>query len=419
MKWQELKKLKKIKLEANEKTDLRCFLSVRIASDSRHIYQRSFLYFNLFNRRNMFAGILAIILLITGGGTSFAAEGSVPGDILYQIKIEVNEKVLSALTFNEEKKADWSTRQAERRLEEANKLAEGGKLNSKNNTFLADKLKEHLDKTNDLVKKLEEKSNIQAAAKINSHLKYLLLAHMQVNQTSTTTTSTISTATTTPNIIVTASTTVNTSTTHIDDDEDEDEKENKWKDNKFNWGKLQKEIRSQLASSTVWETNLQNQISTSTVQDAFKARAASGLKNAAENKLTEANKYFENKKDKLSAENKLIVQTKLNEANAVKTEADQKLTDGKYVEAFVLYNKSMRLAQDAKSLIEYAKKKHKKDEGNNTTSTKKYFEEDDEDENSTSTMRISDDENDDKKGEDKKDNKPEKSERKNYERNRD
>lgn len=394
MKWQELKKLKKIKLQPNEKKDLRRLLSVRITGESRHIYQKSFLHFNLFNRKNMFAGILAIILLITGGGTTYAAEGSIPGDILYPIKIEVNEKLLSALTLKEEKKADWSVRQAERRLEEAAKLSDSGKLNAENNSFLADKLKEHLDKTNHLVKKLEDKGNIQSATKIQSHLRYLLLAHIQANQDSTTTTSTVSTATTTPNIIVTASTTLSTSTRDIEEDDDHDD--DKWKEGKFNWGKLKKEIKSQLASSTIWETNLQNQISTSTVQDYFKAKAAAGVKKAAENKLEEVNEYYEDKKDSLSAEAKLAVQTKLNEAISAKTEADQKLTDKKYTEAFTLYNKSMGLAQQAKSLIQYTKEKNR---DNITTSTRIIS--DDNDDNDDEDEDSEEDKNEDKRSDSK------------------
>lgn len=383
MKWQQIKQLKKVKLEANEKSEMRDFLSVRIGSDARHTYRNSFLHFNLFHKRNMFAGILAFIILLTGGGTSYAAEAAIPGDILYPVKIEVNEKVMTALAHKEEKLADWSARQAERRLEEANKLAEHGRLNSDNSAHLAKQLKKHLEKTDDLVKKLEEKGNIQAAAQINAHLRDLLLAHIQANQTSTTTTSTVVTATTTPHIIVTASTTVSTSTKDLDDDDEDDDK---WEHNKLNWGKLQKEIKIQLASSTAWQVNLENKISTSTVQDYFKAKAAAGVKKAAENKLEEVNKYFEHKQNQLSAAEKTVVQNKLTEAKNVKTQADQKLNDKKYSEAFELYTQSMTLAQQAKSLIQEAKK-----DDITATSTKKWFV-DDEDEHTSSTKRISDDE---------------------------
>ena len=36
--------------------------------------------------------IALIIALVLGGGTSFAAEGSLPGDLLYPVKIGVNEE---------------------------------------------------------------------------------------------------------------------------------------------------------------------------------------------------------------------------------------------------------------------------------------------------------------------------------------
>lgn len=294
MKWQQIKQLKKVKLEANEKSEMRDFLSVRIGNDTRHTYRNSFLHFNLFHKRNMFAGILAFIILLTGGGTSYAAEAAIPGDILYPVKIEVNEKVMTALAHKEEKLADWSARQAERRLEEANKLAEQGRLNSDNSAHLAGQLKKHLEKTDDLVKKLEEKGNIQAATQINAHLRDLLLAHIQENQTSTTTTSTVSTATTTQNIIVTASSTVSTSTKDMDDD---DENDDKWEKNKLNWDKLKQEIKSQFKYLQEKHTN-ENNATTGTkklLDDAYEEKNE-GQKN--KNKDNKQNQEHEEDEDR-------------------------------------------------------------------------------------------------------------------------
>jgi len=137
MRWQELRKSRKIKLKAKEKSAIRDFLRVRIVGDVRHISYNPFIYINLFNHKTMLASIIAAILLLTGGGTSLAAESSVPGDILYPIKTEVNERVIEVFKRNEEKRADWSARQAERRLEEANHLLEDGRLTPANRPVVA------------------------------------------------------------------------------------------------------------------------------------------------------------------------------------------------------------------------------------------------------------------------------------------
>ena len=62
--------------------------------------------------------ILILALMFGGGGISYAAEGAVPGDALYPIKVSVNEEVRDLVAFSPEAKADWETRRLERRLAE-------------------------------------------------------------------------------------------------------------------------------------------------------------------------------------------------------------------------------------------------------------------------------------------------------------
>ncbi|HEX4799229.1 MAG TPA: hypothetical protein VFV22_01695, partial [Candidatus Paceibacterota bacterium] len=71
--------------------------NVSIPGDSRSIIrvpQRTTL-FNLIKSKPMTAAIIAIVLMISGGA-SYAAEGSVPGELLYTIKTDVNENIKSA-----------------------------------------------------------------------------------------------------------------------------------------------------------------------------------------------------------------------------------------------------------------------------------------------------------------------------------
>lgn len=72
---------------------------------------------------------LSLILVLGAGvGTSYAAEGAVPGEPLYPVKIHVNESVQAALAVSDEAKIDWSIKQVNRRLDEAEKLAYRGEL---------------------------------------------------------------------------------------------------------------------------------------------------------------------------------------------------------------------------------------------------------------------------------------------------
>ena len=74
--------------------------------------------------------IIIVALLLGGGGTSFAAQSSLPGDVLYPVKIHVNEAVRSSLTFSTASKASLETELAEARLKETEELAAEGKMNA-------------------------------------------------------------------------------------------------------------------------------------------------------------------------------------------------------------------------------------------------------------------------------------------------
>ncbi len=76
------------------------------------------------------AGAFAALVLVLGGGISYAAQSSVPGDFLYAVKRSVNEPVTGALALSTHAKADWSAELASRRLSEAEELASRGKLDS-------------------------------------------------------------------------------------------------------------------------------------------------------------------------------------------------------------------------------------------------------------------------------------------------
>ena len=77
------------------------------------------------------AGLLLVVLVLVGGGATFGAEKALPGDMLYPIKVGVNEEVQGWLKASEEEKIDWEIQRADLRLEEAEKLIEGESLDAK------------------------------------------------------------------------------------------------------------------------------------------------------------------------------------------------------------------------------------------------------------------------------------------------
>ena len=73
-------------------------------------------------------GLCAVLFL--GVGTTALASQALPGDLLYGVKLSVNERVEGALKGGGSARAEWQIELAERRLQEAAEAAIDGQLSS-------------------------------------------------------------------------------------------------------------------------------------------------------------------------------------------------------------------------------------------------------------------------------------------------
>src|SRR3989338_7060888 len=104
--------------------------------------RRSPYVFMSYHLRMTMAGLL--LFVIAGTGTvSAAAAGALPGDLLYPIKVSVNEKVEVALAPTPAAKSEVQVRLAERRVDEARELSVRGRLDEKTAKILMDDFDEH------------------------------------------------------------------------------------------------------------------------------------------------------------------------------------------------------------------------------------------------------------------------------------
>lgn len=85
---------------------------------------------------------VAVILLVL---TPFVAEKSVPGDVLYAIKVQFNEELRSTLTFGSFEKVEWETERLNRRIAEARLLASEGRLTEEVEAGVAAAVREHTE----------------------------------------------------------------------------------------------------------------------------------------------------------------------------------------------------------------------------------------------------------------------------------
>jgi len=126
------KEAKKIALSPEEKSEgIRALRSYMVAHPVRDgVSSRHHGWSNQPNSIFKTMPILLVIALLVTGGASVAAESSLPGDVLYPVKINVTENVKSMLALSDESEAKLHSELAAKRIEEAEALAAESRLDA-------------------------------------------------------------------------------------------------------------------------------------------------------------------------------------------------------------------------------------------------------------------------------------------------
>ena len=300
-------------LSSAERANMRQMLAEHIGAPvrkkipERHILWSNLFVFRLLNERKISMPAIILILVMTlSGGTAFAAQGSAPGDILYPVKINVNEKVRTALAVNTEAKAELGIDMAEDRLEETEKLAAKNELKAEVRDRLAANFARHAGagKETEPGKKGKEKS------KFSWGFEVWLSAHKQV---------------------LSGPGSAATSTSAIEAK------------------KIIEVIRGKQQGSGETRTNIEKRVNAQT-EIRLKAAAEGKLK-AAELKIAEVQKFIDRNKAVLGATAAAEAQTKLDAASRITAEGKVKLEAGAYGEAFALFQRAHNTASEAQLLV--------------------------------------------------------------------
>ncbi len=143
---------KTTQLSLSEKSVL--LKSINLYMTENPIEKMVFSFDLLLTKNYMIPAIIIALLVATSGGTVMAAENSLPGDPLYAVKLNVNEKVMSALAVSDDAEADVQAKLAERRLNEYNKMLEKNKWSAEKEQQMTDRLQQYQDKTLALIERL-------------------------------------------------------------------------------------------------------------------------------------------------------------------------------------------------------------------------------------------------------------------------
>jgi len=170
----------RVRLTMQEKAALRARLSERMKLNPASPAIQSPYHFFIFNhimlQRTFAAVLLFVFVLGSGGGTSYAAQGALPGELLYAVKIHINEFVETALATTPTEKAQMQAVLAERRVEEAQTLAARGMLTDGVVTQLQTRFDEHAASAQSLTEALAA-IDPGAAAQIGTQLSSSLAAN--------------------------------------------------------------------------------------------------------------------------------------------------------------------------------------------------------------------------------------------------
>lgn len=145
--------------------------------ESAFLKKLSFPYF----RSHHFTGAMLIAAMVASSsfGVSFAADEALPGDLLYNIKVNINEEIKSALLSTDESRISWERERAERRLVEASKLESEGRFDVAKKEKVSKLFAEHTRAMVEQVRAVEESDPV-LVAEMSSMFEDSLDAHEAV-----------------------------------------------------------------------------------------------------------------------------------------------------------------------------------------------------------------------------------------------
>lgn len=130
-----------------------------------------------FVHRKFVPSLVIVAILFVTGGASVAAEGALPGDSLYGLKLNINEEVRGLTAVTPESKARVAVESAERRLQEVASLSAKGKLNDQTKAIAQQEFKRSASQVKTSVASLVSENNLVAAQGIAINYESSLKAH--------------------------------------------------------------------------------------------------------------------------------------------------------------------------------------------------------------------------------------------------
>jgi len=177
-----IKIMKAEKMTEEEKTSIRFKVETFVQNNPISIPQKSpyFSRFHFAKAGKIFA--TGLLLMVIGvGGLSYSSASALPGDLLYPIKINLNEKIEEKLAFTPTEKVALQQKRIETRFTEVESLIKTKKITPENNSVVIEAEKQINQEKEKLVSALAEvqKINPEMASTAKNNIENSIKNHQE------------------------------------------------------------------------------------------------------------------------------------------------------------------------------------------------------------------------------------------------
>ena len=181
----EIDQIKKVSLTSGEKSKM--LHNISLYADFHMPVQNTYFLFSFWNhslnKKLSYAIASLLIVMLSCGSAVYASEQSLPGDLLYPIKTQITEPIITAMAVTPEQKAIVETKFAERRLREAEKLDKIGRLTPKIKQEINDRLERNFSKYYEIKNTIEKEKNTRENDTVQKDFERKINVHAEILNT--------------------------------------------------------------------------------------------------------------------------------------------------------------------------------------------------------------------------------------------
>jgi hypothetical protein len=124
--------------------------------------------------------VIALTAVLALSGMSAVAQNSLPGQMLYPVKVHVNENLECAFALSDSARADWDMNLISERISEAQQLSSQGQLSASAQTDITNNVDTHVYDVGTMITKLKASGDTTDAATISGKFKAMLTGQQEL-----------------------------------------------------------------------------------------------------------------------------------------------------------------------------------------------------------------------------------------------